>query len=75
MTTIVKLGISGYPVRYFVFQNSPIMKSLTIDNAELNIYYANYLSTISVIRLEASTGNIIDGKSQYDLFIKYILKY
>ena len=41
-----------------------------MDSSELNIYFANYLSPISVIRLEASTGNIIDGKSQYDLFIK-----
>ena len=65
-----QLGISGYLTWYNTFQSASIMKSLSIDSSELNIYFANYLSTISVIRLEASTGNIIDGKSQYDLFIK-----
>ena len=43
---------------------SPIIKSLTVDSSEQYVYVASYTNPIDVIKLDSSTGSIVDQRRQ-----------
>ena len=42
----------------------PIVKSLSVDTLEQNVYAARLSNPLDVVRLGASTGSIVDAQTQ-----------
>ena len=41
----------------------PILKSLSVDALEQNVYVAGYTNPLNVVRLGAGTGSIVDAQT------------
>ena len=61
-TAIRKLNISGDIMWMTVVSIKAIQKSLAIDANEQNVYFASKINPMDILKLQTSTGAIIESK-------------